>query len=226
MKSESSDVVFEMVRSVLTEFNDGVVGSDSQLRLLWGDIYIVFLNLMIWEIVKNWGWRSCENESQRWFEGKIEFEQIDWKGDGGLYEKEWKKKKKKKRRMRRMKEVTSSEGSSEGNAELWYLSFNKSHFEILFESHRIVIHTINFNFWKLHIQRLFTNNHPNFLSSFSESIYAFSDTTNLLMKKSWASKSKNWIDWNKKEMLLPKIMTVRTCGAEPNYFFHVVQRNA
>ena len=34
MKTESSDVVFEMVRSVLTEFNDGVVGSDSQLRLL------------------------------------------------------------------------------------------------------------------------------------------------------------------------------------------------
>ena len=54
MKSESSDVVFEMVRSVLTEFNDGVVGSDSQLRLLWWDIHIVFLNLMIWEILKNW----------------------------------------------------------------------------------------------------------------------------------------------------------------------------
>ena len=54
MKSESSDVVFEMVRSVLTEFNDGVVGSDSQLRLLWWDIHIVFLNLMIWEILNNW----------------------------------------------------------------------------------------------------------------------------------------------------------------------------
>ena len=43
MKTESSDVVFEMVRSVLTEFNDGVVGSDSQLRLLWGDILYCIL---------------------------------------------------------------------------------------------------------------------------------------------------------------------------------------
>ena len=34
MKSESSDVVFEMVRSVLTEFNDGVEGADVQLRIL------------------------------------------------------------------------------------------------------------------------------------------------------------------------------------------------
>ena len=66
MKSESSDVVFEMVRSVLTEFNDGVEGADVQLRILWENIFSDFLCLIIGNIVQksDEGWISCESRGQ------------------------------------------------------------------------------------------------------------------------------------------------------------------
>ena len=78
MKSESSDVVFEMVRSVLTEFNDGVEGADVQLRILWENIFSDFLSLIIGKIVykSDEGWISCETRGQdkwkarRWLRGK------------------------------------------------------------------------------------------------------------------------------------------------------------
>ena len=66
MKSESSDVVFEMVRSVLTEFNDGVEGADVQLRILWENIFSDFLCLIIGKIVQKSDeeWISCETRGQ------------------------------------------------------------------------------------------------------------------------------------------------------------------
>ena len=66
MRSESSDVVFEMVRSVLTEFNDGVEGADVQLRILWENILSDFLCLIIGKIVqKSYDeWISCETGGQ------------------------------------------------------------------------------------------------------------------------------------------------------------------